>query len=62
MTGNKPEAIIKSAGIAASAINSLCAYWYAWVARVSKLKGLKSNVIGSSFIVSTKTNNPPAKR
>jgi hypothetical protein len=27
---------------------------------VSKLKGLSKSVIGSSFIISTKTNTPPA--
>ena len=30
------------------------------VARVSKLKGLRRSVIGSSFITSTNTNKPPA--
>ena len=30
------------------------------MAKVSKLKGLRSNVIGNSFVISTKANNPPA--
>ncbi|MDC0108266.1 hypothetical protein OAI35_01015 [Paracoccaceae bacterium] len=30
------------------------------MANVSKLKGLSKSVIGSSFIISTKTNTPPA--
>ena len=47
------------AGNIASIILSSPAYWYILTDNVSKSKGLKINVIGNSFIVSTKTKSDP---
>ena len=50
----RPVKIIKNAGKDASIINSSWANWYVYVAKVSKLNGLKIRVIGNSFTISTK--------
>jgi len=51
--------MIRMAGEIASTILSSPAYWYILTDNVSKSNGLKINVIGSSFIVSTKTKSDP---
>ena len=51
--------MIIMAGNIASTILSSPAYWYILTDNVSKSNGLKINVIGSSFIVSTKTKSDP---
>ena len=55
--GTKPIKTIIMAGEAASNIRSSAAYMYVVTAKVSKLKGLRIRVAGSSFITSeiTKT-------
>ena len=45
------------AGKIASIILSSPAYWYILTDKVSKSNGLKINVMGNSFIVSTKTKS-----
>ena len=50
---------MKSAGNIASAIRSSPAYWYILTDKVSKLNGLRINVIGNSLIVSTNTRSDP---
>ena len=50
---SKPAQNIKNKEGRAAASNKSCdPYAYAFVAKVSKLNGLKINVIGSSFIIS----------
>jgi len=51
--------MIRIAGNIASIILSSPAYWYILTDNVSKSNGLKRNVIGNSFIVSTKTKSEP---
>ena len=51
--------MIKIAGNIASTILSSPAYWYIRTDNVSKSNGLKINVMGNSFIVSTKTKSDP---
>ena len=50
--GIKPIKTIRIAGVAASNILSSAAYMYVVTAKVSKLKGLRIRVAGSSFITS----------
>ena len=51
--------MIRIAGNIASTILSSPAYWYILTDNVSKSNGLKINVMGNSFIVSTKTKSDP---
>ena len=50
---NPAQNIKNKEGNAAASNRSCEAYIYAWVAKVSKLNGLKINVIGNSFIISS---------
>ena len=52
--GKSPIITIRRAALDALSSISSFAYWYTYVAKVSKLKGLNNNVIGSSLIISTK--------
>ena len=52
--GKSPIITIRRAALDALSSISSFAYWYTYVANVSKLKGLNNNVIGSSLIISTK--------
>ena len=51
---------MKKAGKDASFISSSWANWYVYVAKVSKLNGLKISVIGNSLTISTKVKIPEA--
>ena len=52
--GIRPINTINKAGAEALPSISSLAYWYTYVAKVSKLNGLNSKVIGNSLIISTK--------
>jgi hypothetical protein len=52
--GMRPMNTINKAGPEALPSISSLAYWYTYVAKVSKLKGLSNRVIGNSLIISTK--------
>ena len=55
--GTKPIKTIIMAGVAASNILSSAAYTYVVTAKVSKLKGRRIRVAGSSFITSEITKS-----
>ena len=59
-TGITPAATMVSAPSAHSSSSSSDAYWYTKVASVSKLKGRRIRVRGSSFMVSTNTSRAAA--
>ena len=59
-TASVKKIIIVIAWSDPNSTDSLEEYWNNSVANVSKLKGLRSKVIGNSFIVSTMTKNMPA--
>ena len=56
------QPIKNNEGKAAASNKSWDAYMYACVANVSKLKGLKTNVIGNSLIISSDINITTNKR
>ena len=62
ITGRRPAATMVRAGSALSSSSPIEASMKTLVASVSKSKGLRMSVAGSSFMQSTKTRSPAATR